>query len=152
MLSSRGRYATRAMLDIAMQEQDKPILIQDISKRQKIPLKYLQQILVDLKQAGIVTSRKGPGGGYVLARPAEMITLLEVLEAVEGPITELSCTLSGGERNCGCPIPDSCAIRDAFCELSGTMSSVLTEVHFGALRDGQRLADSVRSKSVDFVI
>ena len=152
MLSSRARYATRAMLDISMQEQDKPILIQDISTRQRIPLKYLQQILVDLKQAGLVASRKGPGGGYALSRPPEQITLLSVLEAVEGSVTELSCGLASNDKTCGCDDPETCSIRCAFSELSGAMSAVLTKANFGTLRDMQRMADRSKSKTVDFVI
>lgn len=135
-----------------MQEQDKPILIQDISRRQRIPLKYLQQILVDLKQAGLVASRKGPGGGYALSRPSEQITLLEVLQAVEGPITELSCGLAPNDKPCGCEDPATCSIRCAFAELSDAMTAVLTKANFGTLRDLQRKADRSRSRTVDFVI
>jgi Rrf2 family protein len=152
MLSSRARYATRALLDLSNQYPGQPTPIQEVAERQKIPLKYLQQIMLELKQAGIVHSRKGPGGGYTLAEPPEKLTLGSVLEAMDGPVVDLSCNITAKINECGCPDPNSCALRSAFSELAEAMRGVLNETNFGELRDRQREADLKRKQVIDFAI
>jgi Rrf2 family protein len=84
-ISVKGEYALQAILDLAMQPQGEPVRIADIAHRQKIPQKFLELILAGLKQAGFVESRRGAEGGYLLARPADSLTVGEVLRFVEGP-------------------------------------------------------------------
>src|SRR6266478_1200321 len=84
-ISVKGEYALQAIFDLAMQPAGDPIRIADIAQRQKIPQKFLELILAGLKQAGFVESRRGAVGGYLLARPAESLTVGEVLRFVEGP-------------------------------------------------------------------
>jgi Rrf2 family protein len=84
-ISVKGEYALQAILDLAMQPQGGPVRIADIAHRQKIPQKFLELILAGLKQAGFVESRRGAEGGYLLARPADSLTVGEVLRFVEGP-------------------------------------------------------------------
>jgi Rrf2 family transcriptional regulator, cysteine metabolism repressor len=84
-ISVKGEYALQAILDLAMQPQGEPVRIADIANRQKIPQKFLELILAGLKQAGFVESRRGAEGGYLLARPADSLTVGEVLRFVEGP-------------------------------------------------------------------
>ncbi|MBI1332674.1 MAG: Rrf2 family transcriptional regulator [Armatimonadetes bacterium] len=152
MLSSRARYATRALLDLSLQYPGGPILIQDIADRQKVPLKYLQQILLDLKQAGFLTSRKGPGGGYCLAVAPEDITLGQVLAAMDGAVVDLSCNVSGNFNDCGCPNPSTCAIRNALDEVAKAMLGVLNETTFADLRDRQRKADEGQDEILNYII
>jgi len=83
--SVKGEYALQAILDLASRRAGEPIRIADIAQRQKIPQKFLELILASLKQGGFVESRRGAEGGYLLARPAESITVGEVLRYVEGP-------------------------------------------------------------------
>src|SRR5882724_11457362 len=83
--SVKGEYALQAIFDLASQRSSEPIRIADIALRQKIPQKFLELILASLKQAGFVESRRGAEGGYLLARPAESITVGEVVRFVEGP-------------------------------------------------------------------
>ena len=83
-ISVKGEYALHAVFDLALQKPDVPIKIADIARRQKIPQKFLELILSGLKQGGFVESRRGAEGGYLLARPAEAITVGEVLRYVEG--------------------------------------------------------------------
>ena len=83
--SVKGEYALQAIFDLASQRAGEPIRIADIARRQKIPQKFLELILAGLKQGGFVESRRGAEGGYLLARPAETITVGEVLRFVEGP-------------------------------------------------------------------
>ena len=86
-LSNKGRYAVRALFDIAFYNQGKPTQVKDIAERQGIPPRFLEQIFQELKRAGIVGSKRGPQGGYSLARHAGEIRLGDVVRALEGPIT-----------------------------------------------------------------
>lgn len=85
-LSSKGRYAVRALFDIAFFNDGRPTQVKDIAERQAIPPRFLEQIFQDLKRAGIVGSKRGPQGGYLLARPAREIPLGEVIQVIEGPV------------------------------------------------------------------
>ena len=152
MLSNRARYATRALLDLSLQYPSGPLLIQDIADRQNVPLKYLQQILLDLKLAGCLTSRKGPGGGYSLARPPEEITLGQVLTAMDGAIVDLSCKATNNCNDCGCPNPSACSLRDAFVEGMDAMMKIFNETTFADLRDRQRIADEGCAKVLNYII
>jgi Rrf2 family protein len=152
MLSSRARYALRALLDLAQQDPGGHTLIQDISARQNISLKYLQKILLDLKQAGIVSSRKGPGGGYSLARPPASISVGEVVTLTDGPILQVACALRGEEAECGCPCASSCAIRGALEALGGAIQASLKATSLADLKRSQEGLDAERAKVLDFVI
>jgi Rrf2 family protein len=91
-LSNKGRYAVRALFDIAFYNAGRPTQVRDIADRQAIPPRFLEQIFQDLKRASIVGSKRGPQGGYSLSRSADKITLGDVVRALEGPIVL-------GERN-----------------------------------------------------
>ena len=84
-LSKKGRYAVRALFDIAFYNEGQPTQVKDIAERQGIPPRFLEQIFQDLKRAGIVASKRGPQGGYNLAREAERIGVGDVVRALEGP-------------------------------------------------------------------
>lgn len=84
-ISVKGEYALQAIFDLASQRAGEPVKIAEIARRQKIPQKFLELILAGLKQGGFVESRRGAEGGYLLARPADSITVGEVLRFVEGP-------------------------------------------------------------------
>ena len=87
-VSTRGDYASRALVSLALHiDDDKPTSVRDIADRTGLPQPYLEQILLALKGAGLVRSKRGVGGGYVLARPAEQISLADIVGAVDGPIT-----------------------------------------------------------------
>lgn len=86
--SLQVQYAICGSFDLAYNGQTEPVQIRVISERQAIPARYLEQIFQRLRRAGVVTSKRGPGGGYTLARPAADITLRQIVEAVEGPISE----------------------------------------------------------------
>jgi len=152
MLSSRARYATRAILDLSLLYEQGPIQISDIAERQNIPVKFLQQILVALKMTGFVQSRKGPGGGYSLALAPAEITLGAVVRAMDGPIAPISCVSVTKFSECGCPNPEICSLRSAFKEVRNAMAEVLDRTTFAELaRDQQSGIDSL-TKSFDFVI
>lgn len=150
MLSSRARYATRAILDLSLRPGE-TTLIQDIADRQNIPLKFLQQILVSLKAAGFVSSRKGPGGGYALARKPEAITLGAVIRATDGAIAPISCVSVNAHAECGCPRPETCALRAKFKDVRDAMAAILDRTTFAELAEDQRCADG-RPSPLDFAI
>jgi Rrf2 family protein len=133
MLSSRARYATRAILDLALHHQEGPQQIESIADRQNIPAKYLQQIMMSLKQAGFVTSRKGPGGGYFLFRQPSEITLGAVIRSMDGPLAPISCVSVTRFHECGCPDPDTCVLRGAFREVRDAIADILDHTSFEAL-------------------
>src|SRR5215470_15676302 len=84
-MSTRGDYAARALLSLALHGSDRPTSVKEIAERTHLPQPYLEQILLSVKGAGLVRSKRGVGGGYVLARPPEEITLADIVAAVEGP-------------------------------------------------------------------
>jgi Rrf2 family protein len=129
MLSQKTRYALRALLHLAEAEPGRSVQAAEIAAAQQVPRKYLELILLDLKKAGFIASRRGPGGGYVLARPATDISFADVLRATEGPIALVPCASINFYARCGdCHDEASCAIRrvmaqvreDAVRTLSGT--------------------------------
>lgn len=133
-ISAKGEYATRALLDLALREdQAQPVQVRDIAARQNVPLKYLVQILLALKNAGLVESRRGADGGYRLARAAGEISLGEVVRAVEGPILPLRCFDEQDNGNAEWPL------RQNFCQLwNGVRESIANVL------DGVSLAQLAR--------
>lgn len=85
-VSTRSDYAARALLSLALHESERPTSVKEIAERTNLPQPYLEQILLAVKGAGLVRSKRGVGGGYVLARPTNEITLADILNAVEGPM------------------------------------------------------------------
>lgn len=85
-LSRRARYALCGIFDIAYNGGEAPVPVRAVCARQKVPLRYLEQVFQDLRRAGLLRSKRGPGGGYLLTRPAERITVRQVIEAVQGPL------------------------------------------------------------------
>jgi Rrf2 family protein len=145
----RTDYAIRALIHLADTDVS-PVPAAAIGEAMKIPTGFLQQVLRELQQAGLVTSRPGPSGGYGLAHPAGEITVLEIVEALEGPLRTAVCALRGGP----CHWDDVCALhwvwssaRDALCdELAGaTLERVAADDR--ALAEGRRAvpADSHRT-------
>ena len=104
-LSTKSRYASRALIELALQFGGDPVKLKDIAKRQDISLKYLEQVMFPLRVGGYVTTQKGSKGGYLLARSPESITLLEIVESVEGSVSPVECAKSPQfcERADKCP-------------------------------------------------
>jgi Rrf2 family protein len=120
-ISTKGRYAVRAMLDLALQSTDEPTLIKDISKRQEISDLYLEQLFNRLKTAGLLRSVRGPKGGFMLARPPVEIRLIDIFEAMEGSVAPVDCV----DNATLCARADSCATRDVWAEMKKAMVQVL---------------------------
>jgi len=106
-LSTKGEYASRAMLELALNRRQGALHIRDISAAQEIPRRFLEQILLSLKRAGYLRSKKGPNGGYFLAKPASQITVAEIIRVMDGPLAPIDCVsvtahqVCARERYCG---------------------------------------------------
>ena len=132
-LTTKGRFAVTAMVDLAMRGGKSPITLASISERQKISLSYLEQLFGKLRRNKIVESVRGPGGGYYLARPCNKITIAEIVMAVDEPLDATNC---GGKGNChGEQQP--CITHDLWMGLSEKIYSYLEEVSLQQLVDSQ---------------
>lgn len=152
MLSSRAKYATRALLDLTFRFDGAPVHLQEIAERQNIPQKFLEQILLSLKRMGFVQSRKGPGGGYTLAKSPSEITLGTVVRAIDGPLAPISCVSQTGYMECGCPEPESCGLRQAWQQARDALAAVLDNTTFADLRDRQENLKVVHNQVLDYII
>lgn len=136
-ISTRGRYALLAMVDLALHADEGTVLRQDIAKRQEISADYMAQLFRQLRTAGLVDGVKGPGGGYRLARDAATISAGDVIRAVEGPVAVASCTLPNDGP--GCNRLDHCATHLLWKRLSETMIELLDSATLRELCDEARL-------------
>lgn len=153
-LSVRGEYALRAMQVLARdyQEDDSVVRIQEISEKQNIPKRFLEQILNDLKSAGIVMSKRGVAGGYRLKRSPDQITLAEIIRHIEGPLAPVSCVSEKYYEKCSCPDESRCAIRAVMKELRDSIVSVMEATTLGHLAERARKLEQQPLNPFDFVI
>jgi Rrf2 family iron-sulfur cluster assembly transcriptional regulator len=136
-LSTRARYALRAMLELSL-HRDGRVLLRDIAEQQDLPPKYLEQLAIPLRHAGLIEAQRGSAGGYVLAQPADKVSVLQVVEAVEGPLDVAKCVV----RATVCPRASSCASRNVWVKLSRHVRQFLGEVTLADVRDEQIALDS----------
>jgi Rrf2 family protein len=135
-ISTRGRYALRAIVDLALHSDEEPVLRQDLARRQEISADYVAQLFRQLHAAGLVEGVKGPGGGYRLAREAAAIRVSDVVRAVEGPLAVVDCALPEGEFSCN--RVDGCVTRLLWKRLSDVMADFLDSVTLQDLCDEAR--------------
>ena len=129
-LTSKGRYAVTAMIDIALNQGKGPITLSLISERQGISLSYLEQLFAKLKRADLVSSARGPGGGYRLSRAPEEVTVSQIIRAVDESVDARKC---GGKSNCR--NGDECLSHELWSELSDLIDSFLTSITLQTLID-----------------
>jgi Rrf2 family protein len=126
MLAQRTRYALRSLLYLAEEQDGHPVQLARIAETQRVPPKYLELIMLDLKKAGLVRSTRGPRGGYRLARGPEEISFGQIVRVMEGPIALVSCASVNFYAPCGdCRDEANCAIRKAFAILRDQTTSYL---------------------------
>jgi Rrf2 family protein len=135
-LSTRSRYGTRAMLDIALHSEGGPTMLKDIADRQSVSLKYLDHILAALRKAGLIKNIRGKGGGYVLTRLASHITVNDIVKVVEGSIAPVECV----ENPDLCNRSSFCATREVWQRLHVAMEHVLESTTI------EQLVDRVKAK------
>lgn len=153
-LSVRGEYALRALLVLGLDylEDDSVVSIQAISKRQNIPKRFLEQILHDLKSAGIVESKRGVTGGYRLRIPPDRVTLAEVIRYIEGPLAPVSCVSARYYERCSCPDEEKCGIRSVMKEVRDAIVKILEHVTLAQLCERVRKLQGEQANPLDYVI
>ncbi|AFD07320.1 RrF2 family transcriptional regulator [Solitalea canadensis] len=128
MLSKKTKYAIKALVALAKNETNNPMLIADIAKNEQLPKKFLEAILLELKHNGFVSSKKGAGGGYYMLKPAEEISLSAIIRIVDGPIAMLPCvSLNFYERCEECKDEITCGIRDVAKDVRDATLKILLE-------------------------
>lgn len=135
-LTTKGRYAVTAMLDLAIHSQKKPVTLTDIATRQTISLSYLEQLFSRLRKAGMVIGVRGPGGGYKLSRSAMEINVADIITAVDEPLDSTKC---GGEETCQDGLP--CLTHDLWMGLSEQIRTYLQGISLGDLLARKPVAD-----------
>ena len=125
-LSKRGEYGLRAMIGLARStSEEHRLTINEIAENENIPSKFLEQILLSLKNAGLLQSKMGAGGGYYLAHPAEDITLGQIKRVLDGPIAPIRCVSQMAYEPCGCPDEERCGLRLAMKDVRDAISDIL---------------------------
>ena len=160
-LTTKGRFAVTAMIDLALRNSEGPVTLAGISERQKISLSYLEQLFGKLRRYSLVDSVRGPGGGYCLARPGGQITVADIVRAVD---EQLDATQCGGKENC--KDEERCMTHELWATLNLKMYEYLTSVTLddladkqlkkvgadvSVLRDARRFGMSSRAKSMAVV-
>lgn len=126
MLSKKCKYAIHALIYLAERYEQGPVHIQEISEKQKIPKKFLEAILLELRNAKILQSKKGKGGGYYLYKRPEDVNMIDIIRHMDGAIAMLSCvSLNYYERCDECQNEPTCGIRDAFIQVRDQTLKVL---------------------------
>lgn len=132
-ISRRSEYALRAL--IAMARKPKSYQIQELSRSENIPVKFLEQILTALRHAGFLSSKRGAGGGYQMRIPSIQITVGEIIRLMDGPLAPVPCAAERPVERCTCPDPRTCPLRLMMTEV---------RVGLGAMLDGQTIDDLLR--------
>ena len=135
-LTTKGRYAVTAMLDLALHAQEGPVPLADISQRQGISLSYLEQLFAKLRKQGLVDSARGPGGGYRLSRAANDIAVADVVTAIDEKVDATRC---GGMGNCQDGKP--CLTHELWSDLSRQLYEFLENISLGQLVERNAVKD-----------
>ncbi|CAF0696304.1 Putative HTH-type transcriptional regulator rrf2-like [Candidatus Methylacidithermus pantelleriae] len=125
-LTRRGKYALRALLYLARHRERGPILIHEIAAQERIPKKFLEAILLELKNTGVLVSRKGKGGGYYLERDPSTVSLASILRSLDGPLAPVRCVSQTAYAPCAdCLDEASCVLRSVMAEVHEAILGVL---------------------------
>jgi Rrf2 family protein len=146
-LSKRGEYGLRAMIYIAtalhtQQAENGLVQIKDISDKENIPAKYLEQILLTLKNAGLLHSKMGVGGGYYLGKPAHDITFGQIFRVLDGPVAPIRCVSQMAYESCGCPDERTCGLRLTMLDVRNAIANILDHT---SLADVIKRVEAVKS-------
>jgi len=133
-LTTKGRFAVTAMIDLALREHQGPVALAAISSRQQISLSYLEQLFGKLRRHELVESTRGPGGGYSLGRKAEDVTVADIITAVDEPIDATNCQ---GKENCMGEDAGRCMTHDLWASLNAKMIEYLNSISLKKLVDDQ---------------
>ncbi|MDI6605840.1 MAG: Rrf2 family transcriptional regulator [Candidatus Omnitrophota bacterium] len=129
-ITYKGDYALKTILDLALHYGNAPVTIHELAKHADIPIKFLEQILLDLKRGGFVVSRRGKIGGYLLAKPPSRIKLGEVIRFIDGPTSPIACV---DKKYQGCINIYNCVFREIWRQVDKATSAVIDSVTFEEL-------------------
>lgn len=126
-LSKRGEYALRALIDLGLAaEQGRPLVrISELVEKEKLPAKFLEQIFIQLKEAGLIDARRGKAGGYFLAKPAKAILIGSVVRLIDGPLAPIACVSQTAYERCSCPDEEHCGLRMLMLDVRNAISDIL---------------------------
>jgi Rrf2 family protein len=140
-ISSKGDYALRTLLTLALRSSDKsPVRLPEIAEQNKIPVKFLEQIMIQLKGAGFVTSRRGRHGGYLLARSPYEISVGEVIRLIDGTIAPVGCVSRSDYISC--TLESHCVLMKVFSDIRKRIEDVVDNISFGNLCEMVRSQES----------
>jgi Rrf2 family protein len=144
-LSTKGEYASRAMLELSLRYGQGPLHVREISQAQNVPRRFLEQILLLLKRAGYLKSRKGQKGGFVLAKAPSVITVAEVIRVMDGPLAPIDCVSVMAHETC--PMEATCGLRWLWKDVRDAVAGILEKTTFADLvaRSGRAAAERVRT-------
>ena len=140
-LSTRGDYAVRALLELAGEPERECVPLAELAERTGISMKYLEQIFMRLRTARVVRAKRGARGGYAFARPAEEVTISEVVRAMDGPLAPSLCASQTAHTPCPayrCPTEEACVMRDLWVEVRDAIAGILDQTTFGDLAARER--------------
>jgi Rrf2 family protein len=153
MISMRSKYALKALGYMARTSDKESFLIADIAQAEGIPKKFLEAILLTLKNNGILSSRKGPGGGYSLAKAPVVITIGAVVRAFEGDLAPVQCLSESANASCPeCADEDTCGIKLVMADAGNAFSSVLDSVTLADMLQRSEFERQKKQQVVDFTI
>ena len=144
MLSTKGKYGLRAVLDLALHNDESVVSLSAIAERQDISISYLEQLIAKLKKAGIVNSIRGAQGGYILSKPASEISVGEILRALEGNLDPIKCSELSGEK--GCSGADSCVTKFVWKRISDSINDTVNKMMLSELVEESRRIDDKKNK------
>lgn len=126
-LSKKGEYALRALIDLGIAAEVGRELVQvsELSEMQRIPIKFLEQIMLQLKEAGLIESQRGKFGGYRLARPAQKIPVGDVVRYIDGPLAPIGCVSQTAYEKCSCPDEEHCGLRMLMLDVRNAIAGIL---------------------------
>ncbi len=124
-ISTKGRYGLRMMIDIAMNQQEGPVSVRDIARRQSLSDKYLEQIITSANKAGLLKSIRGAGGGYQLSRPAKEISVGQILRAMEGSLSPVDCVREAADEPAPCRNAGECATYELWRDIKAAVDQVI---------------------------
>lgn len=153
MLSKKSKYALRALLALARRRDQEPVLIAGLAEREGIPKKFLELILLELKNKGILQSKKGKGGGYALARMPEGISVGEVIRALDGPLAPVPCVSHLAYRKCEeCEDEATCGIRSLMHDVRDATANILDKESLADILHRTEQLQQEKRKVVDYAI
>ena len=151
-LSLRGEYALRALVVLGLNYHKPVVRIQTISEQQNIPKRFLEQILNELRSAGVVESKRGVAGGYRLALPAEQVTLSRVIRHIDGALAPVGCVSERFYEKCSCPDEGTCGIRSVMKEVRDAIAKILENYTVADLCQRAEKLRMEEQKRLDFSI